>query len=362
MRSYFLQIGNYIFESGPSNRSPLHIEFEINSYENTGATTLGYVKLYNPSIDLYTKIQSLIGKNFILQAGWEMSPLIRQLDYTSVGRFTLVVGTIENIIGNFAERNPYISIFYRPNASKQKTAALGNLKNLKNVKDAISILGGKTEKQASKYEVSIPAYTFISKFLVDAVKHFTDYTIKPSKTLLALFNPSTQTIIIAATTLAELLFKFREEFGVEAKIDSSKKNLELYYGGAEGLKGAFGAAVDALSRGSKIIYMASEDMLAQPEVVNYNRNIHILARLRADATIGDIVVLQGIMPNSSQIAAGFGGGAVPTNINTRDIFKLGAYQITSITHKGEYYNPAAEAWSTSIMGTPLIKGGFSLLK
>lgn len=361
MRSYYLNIGGYVIETTNLRKSaPAHIEFEINSYTGTSASTLGYIKVYNLDQTLFQAIQASIGQNFIFQAGWADSPLTRKLGYSSTGNYVLVAGKVVNIIGNFAGTDTYCTIFYSPNEEWQNLANKGRgANNILSLGEATQILDGKEKQTRKECNIVVPPYTLLEKFIVKALRTFTEYVVRPDLVMKTLMTGG-QNHVIAATSLNQLLETLNKQYKLNFLFDSATKSISVYYN--ENEKSQVKAAMARLvSGGSKIVYFAAEDMIAQPELVNSSRGIHILSRLKAEARIGDIFILEGNMPNTSQIAAGLGGNVFPSNLDSRDVFKLGVYTIQSITHKGEYYNPAAEAWSTSILGTPVINAGFRLL-
>lgn len=358
MREYALQIGERYFDS-ISTRSPLHLEFEVCSFSGEGAAVPGFIRLFNLDEEAFNYFVSKPQLPFVLQAGWRTSPFISKLGYTSIGLYTLCVGHVETTLGDFAGTSPYLTFFYKVNSVATKAANDANRDNLQNVATIENTIN-RNPQQESKCNIKIPPKSVMEKFLVKGVQTFTDYLVKPHKLLGQMINSSDQSIALVAKTLGELLLKYKTDFNVLYEVRTDSKCIMLYPAGADTMSEKVNEEINNLGKklpeDKRIIVLTAEDLLAQPEVVDAaSKQVHVLARLRTDMRIGDIMVLNGRLPSMQQIAAGYGSNGtsvMPSSVNMKSLFQLGAYTITKITHKGEFYNPAAEAWSTSILGTP----------
>lgn len=342
----FFETGTYtkVFGIKKKLQHPLNIEFEIQSYEGSVAMIPGYIRVYNLSADFYANAEKFVrGYQIELRAGVDTrSVLAKKIGYTPVFQTLLVKAEISNLLGNFSSTNPYVDFFF---VVDQKKALLASLTDPGRKADEMS------KEQLEPHSVSVPPKVPFAPFLVQAVKKFTDWIVAPEPLLLTMLNPSTQTILIMAKTLGELLWQFKKAFGVEASFITQNKTIVLSKGGSSPMhRVPLGAAI-----------IRAEDLLAQPERLGPDGNtISVVTRLRADITLGSIVFLIGAIPSTAQLSSGMSGGFLSSFISTPAMFQLGAYRVTACTHKGSFYNMSPEGWCTMFTAVPY--GGQSLLR
>lgn len=331
-----------------SLKTPLNIEFEVQSFEGSIAMVPGYVRVYNLSADFYAKAEKFVnGFELELYAGVDTSSVLsRKIGYSQniLSSDLLVKAQISNILGNFSSINPYVDFFFVVDQKGLLEKLFGSKKKADE----------NTKEQLEPYSVSIPPKSPVAPILVQAIKQFTNWVVMPEPLLLKLLNPSMQTIIIMAKTLGELLWQFKKSFNIEVSINTRAKIISLYEDGmSPETKIPFGAAI-----------IPSEDLLAQPERLGPDGNtISVVTRLRPDISLGTIVSLGGlkdIIPSTAQLSQGMSGGFLSSFISTPAMFRLGLYRVTACTHKGSFYNMSPEGWCTMFTAVPI--GGQSLLK
>lgn len=330
-------------------KTPLNIEFEVQSFEGSTAVIPGYVRVYNLSADFYAQAERFVrGFEIELYAGVDTSSILsRKIGYSQIklGSDLLIKARISNILGNFSSINPYIDFFF---VVDQKSVLEELFKIKKKKADALG------KEQFEPFSTAIPPKSPVAPFLVQALKQFTSWLVLPEPSLLRLLNPSMQTIIIMAKTIGELLWQFKKSFNIEAAINTKAKTITLYEEGEDpSTKIPYGAAI-----------VSAEDLLAQPERLGPDGNtISVVTRLRPDISLGTIVSLgslKDVIPSTAQLSQGMSGGFLSSFISTPAMFQLGVFRVTACTHKGNFYNMSPEGWCTMFTAVPI--GGQSLLK
>lgn len=350
-RSLLNKVGDLITGDALTGKlkTPLNIEFEVQSFEGSVAMVPGYVRVYNLSADFYAKAEKFVqGFEIELYAGVDTSSILsRKIGYSQIklGSDLLIKARISNILGNFSSINPYIDFFF---VVDQKSVLDELFEIRKKKADELS------KEQYEPFSVAIPPKSPVAPFLVQILKKFTSWLVMPEPRLLTMLNPSMQTIIIMAKTIGELLWQFKKSFNIEASINAKAKTIMLYEDGTDPkTKIPFGAAI-----------VKSEDLLAQPERLGPDGNtISVVTRLRPDISLGTIVTLGGlkdVIPSTAQLSQGMSGGFLSSFISTPAMFQLGIYRVTACTHKGNFYNMSPEGWCTMFTAVPI--GGQSLLK
>ena len=347
-RSLLKKVGDLVTGDIFSLKTPLNIEFEVQSFEGSVAMIPGYVRVYNLSADFYVEAEKFVrGHEIVLYAGVDTSSILsRKIGYSQIKLSSdlLIKARISNILGNFSTINPYIDFFF----TVDQKSILEELFETKKKADEIS------KEQYEPFSVAIPPKSPIAPFLVQILQKFTSWSVITEPLLLTMLNPSMQTIIIMAKTIGELLWQFKKSFNIEASINARSKVITLYEDGMDPkTKIPFGAAI-----------VDAEDLLAQPERLGPDGNtISVVTRLRPDISLGTIVSLGGLggmIPSTAQLSQGMSGGFLSSFISTPAMFQLGVFRVTACTHKGNFYNMSPEGWCTMFTAVPI--GGQSLLK
>lgn len=328
--------GAKTFMSGPNNRTPLDIEFEVASFSGGMAALPGMLSIKNPTPDFFVEAQSYIGARLTLRAGFEDSMFAKKIGYTFVSEDLIFIGQIANVLGDFSTYEPTLYIFFSIDSEAQKRT----LEAEKNPSKSSSLA---KSSQLKELTLNIPKEAKIAPFLVKGIEHFTNWLVKPDTLLSQVTNPWTQAICLTAGTLETLLFLYKEYFGVEIAVNTQQQLITLYeQNGAQFVTNA--------------VEIAADDFLQQPEILDLAGQISCMVRLRADIQIGTVVNIVGLAPSTAQLVAGVAGGFVPTSIAAANLFALGSYRVVQVTHKGSYSNAAVESWSTTFIASPITNG------
>lgn len=333
--------GKLIIESGPTNRTPLNISFEISAFSEGAAAVPGFISLHNPSTDFFTKATKLCGtyksaggKNIPIKgcpikfsAGTELfSAYDARLGMSTIYNRLLLSGYINNVLGDFSSHTPKMNFYFMVDYPQTKADR-------------------EDEQNRTKAELQIPPqsriFSLVESFVRGAAGFLTDWSLKALMSVASLVNPSPSTIVLAASSLVELLAELKKNFGIQHSFNTKDREIILGMGGDK-----LGSGGSLVSTGL-VKRIVPADFLSQPEMVEggAGQSVTFTLRLRADLGINDTILLTGVMPQLSGIM----GSWMPAQITSKELFTLGLFKITELHHIGDYYNSDAEGWSTQVV-------------
>lgn len=330
--------GKLIIESGPTNRTPLNVSFEIAAFSEGAAAVPGFISLYNPSTDFFTKATKLCStykragsKNVPIKgcpikfsAGTELfSAYDARLGISTIYNRLLFTGYINNVLGDFSSHTPKMNFYFMVDQPQTKTDR-------------------EDEQSRTKAELQIPPqskiFSVVENFVKSVSGFLTDWHLTALPSVAALTNPSPATIVLAASSIIELLMELKKSFGIYHAFNAKDKEIIL---DTKENRGASLASTGLVKR------ITPADLLSQPEMIEggAGQSITFTLRLRADLGINDAILLTGAMPQLSGIM----GTWMPSQITAKELFTLGLFKITELHHVGDYYNSEAEGWSTQVV-------------
>lgn len=378
MRYYDLSIGGvYNFSSKPNFMSiaekvPLHIEFDIQMFNDPPQASIGFVRLYNIDVDFFVQSQMLIGEPVILKAGWRDSVYTKRLKWKNITSDVLVNAYIMNTLADFSGTNPYIDIFFTPIPSpdltmaqalakqkqmeyllalekasespKQKKIKAKKAKATERFTDAVTKQMGEIKVIVNKGEKIFDKIRQTLRNAVPAIK------IKAyDKKLKSLTNPSDQALYAAANTVFEFIVRVTlaiQHTRIHFFIDAKKGEIALYTDLSDPLDD------------QKFVIQRSE-MVSQPQFVGVAGEMTLSIRMRPDLSIGNVIKIDGVFPNLSGFNA---NGMLPAMTDPRTVFQTGEYVIIQMSHKGSFYSTSATDWATNLTLTPKNSSAFRRFK
>lgn len=328
MRYYKLEIGSLSVGtpltlsliSDTDNTQPLQISFNIKIYNTTATETNGSITIHNLPQSTYTSLSDKIRNsscNIKLTAGWIDSPLASHHSLSSAvltyTRGVLINAEASNIAADFSTNEPYVIIWFKAkNNTYINSAGQTYAKQIQiNTSDVI----------ATKLKTLLESLG-LSKISVDSNIASKTYTGK-------------QTLLIGGGSLEEVIENIRLQFGWGLRYLPSSNTAELADPSTKTLASSY-----TISYG---------DLLKQPEIVG-PAQIAVTLRLTPGLYVGQAVTLTGTLPSGISALSG-NSDYVDTSLDTNVIFATGLYQISAITHIGDFYNTDAEAWATQILLT-----------
>lgn len=372
MRYYDLSIGGvYNFSSKPSFMSltekvPLHIEFDIQMFNDPPQASIGFVRLYNIDVDFFVQSQMLIGEPVILKAGWRDSVYTKRLKWKNITSDVLVNAYIMNTLADFSGTNPYIDIFFTPipnpdltmaqalakqkqmeymlalgaDSTKQKKTKAKKIKVTESFADAVTKQMGEIKVIANKGEKIFDKIRQALRKAVPAIK------VKAyDKKIKSLTSPSDQPLYAAANTVFEFIERVKlaiQHTEIHFFIDAKKGEIALY------------TDLSKPEDDQKFVIQRSE-MVSQPQFVGVAGEMTLSIRMRPDLSIGNVIKLEGTFPNLSSFNA---NGMLPAMTDPRTTFQTGEYVIIQMSHKGSFYSTNATDWATNLTLTPKNSGAF----
>lgn len=378
MRYYDLSIGGVYNFSSKSNymslteKVPLHIEFDIQMFNDPPQASIGFVRLYNIDVDFFVQSQMLIGEPVILKAGWIDSVYTKRLKWKNITSDVIVNAYILNTLADFSGTNPYIDIFFTPipnsdltlaqSLAKQKQMeymmaleSAGETPKPKKIKakkakitesftDAVTKQMDDIKFIANKGEVLFDKFKQALRKAVPAIR------VKPyDKKIKTLTNPSTQPLYATANTVFEFIERVKlaiQHTEIHFFIDAKKGEIALY------------TDLSEPENDQKFVIQRSE-MVSQPQFVGIAGEMTLSIRMRPDLSIGNVVKLEGTFPNLSSFNA---NGILPAMADPRATFQTGEYVIIQIAHKGSFYSTSAGDWATNLTLSPKNSGVFRRIK
>ena len=376
MRHYDLSIGGvYNFSSKPNFMSltekvPLHIEFDIQMFNDPPQASIGFVRLYNIDVDFFVQSQMLIGEPVILKAGWRDSVYTKRLKWKNITSDVLVNAYIMNTLADFSGTNPYIDIFFTPipssdltmaqalakqkqmeymlalgaDSTKQKKTKAKKVKVTESFADAVTKQMGEIKVIANKGEKIFNKIKQALRKAVPAIK------VKAyDKKIKSLTSPSDQPLYAAANTVFEFIERVKlaiQHTEIHFFIDAKKGEIALY------------TDLSEPEDDQKFVIQRSE-MVTQPQFVGVAGEMTLSIRMRPDLSIGNVIKLEGTFPNLSSFNA---NGMLPAMTDPRTTFQTGEYVIIQMAHKGSFYSTSATDWATNLTLTPKNSGAFRRCK
>lgn len=343
-----------------TEKVPLHIEFDIQMFNDPPQASIGFVRLYNIDVDFFVQSQMLIGEPVILKAGWRDSVYTKRLKWKNITSDVLVNAYIMNTLADFSGTNPYIDIFFTPipnpdltmaqalakqkqmeymlafgaDSTKQKKTKAKKIKVTESFADAVTKQMGEIKVIVNKGEKIFDKIKQTLRKAVPAIK------VKAyDKKLKSLTNPSDQPLHAAANTV----FKFIERVKLAIQhteihffIDAKKGEIALY------------TDLSEPEDDQRFVIQRSE-MVSQPQFVGVAGEMTLSIRMRPDLSIGNVIKLEGTFPNLSSFNA---NGMLPAMTDPRTTFQTGEYVIIQMSHKGSFYSTSATDWATNLTLTP----------
>lgn len=349
-----------------TEKVPLHIEFDIQMFNDPPQASIGFVRLYNIDVDFFVQSQMLIGEPVILKAGWRDSVYTKRLKWKNITSDVIVNAYIMNTLADFSGTNPYIDIFFTPipnpdltmaqvmakqkqmeymlalgaDSTKQKKTKAKKIKVTESFVDAVTKQMGEIKVIAKKGEKIFDKIKQALRKAVPAIK------VKAyDKKIKSLTNPSDQPLCEAANTVFEFIERVKlaiKHTEIHFFIDAKKGEIALY------------TDLSEPENDQKFVIQRSE-MVSQPQFVGVAGEMTLSIRMRPDLSIGNIVKLEGTFPNLSSFSA---NGSLPAMTDPRTTFQTGEYVIIQMAHKGSFYSTNATDWATNLTLTPKNSGAF----
>lgn len=318
-----------------------NIAFEIQIFAENISQVPAAVRLDNIfTLDSYKEMLKYNYLEMELYAGFiDSSTFTKRNAYTQIKQTPIIKSPITNIIPDFSGITKSVWFHFIPssNAKLRRTAT----------------------QQTAKYSLHLTngdnIYTKLNAFMGDFKNSYKTttflITLKADEKAQAL-NYAGGDTIVSAETLNGFLQKLTK---LDFKIDNSIAHLKFYFLTTNTLQ----MEVDErclLSGGAQDnpIILYPQDFIKQPTLTNLNGNLLCQMRLRNDTTINSYCRISGAKISSAGVSGEVSTGVAMTNpaVLAGVLNENSLYQIVAINHIGEYYNPAANSWSTQLTLIP----------
>lgn len=331
MRHYTLEIAKGSdFEiklaSSYKNRTPVNISFEINSYTEGSTNVPGFIKIYNPSPQVFTTQRKFIDKQLTLWAGWENSIYLKKIGYSQIYDNLLVNAKISGVSGDYIGLNPYVMFYFQ---------AWSESEAIKH-----------TAQTSSLIKIQVPPNEPIIQIVLKALETLTSWKVIAHSSLMGLLNTDTQTLVFFCSTISELLNWLKTAFSIIYRIDTKTQKITLL---KQDLSKEERAA-DISANGAIKLIMPPE-FLSQPQLQNVGGQFVATLRLRPDLRVGQYIQLgTGVVASFANMQSPFVNATMTYKMQAmlKNLFQGGVAQITKVQHLGDFMNISAESWSTMI--------------
>lgn len=314
MRYYKLQVGFTEIYTTKDNPSPLHIEFNIQSFNASSAEVPGFIRVYNLPLKWFSNSKQYIGKNLKLFAGWHQSNYVNKLGYGMVLNDLIVNATITNIQADFSTINPSVFIYFNPNKDDKIQAKI------------------EKKKQVAEAVIQVAKNGMFGAEIKKGMEKFTNWKIEISPVIAAKINGG-QTWTLSVSSLDQLIHEIRRQKGIFVEADTTNKKFTLT--DSEGT---------TIPLGVKLL--KASEIIIQPELDNAGMELTTTIRLRPDLAMNQLVMFMGALPVGASVLTSNMAGISYT------LFTQGIYKIKSVSHLGNFYNEDAQAWATTLSLTP----------
>ena len=335
MRVYKLQVGDIgnrgsvlnIELSGANPCAP-KIEFNIQSFDDSGNAKPSFVKVYNVSVNALKSAPSLVGKLIKLEAGISQSMLAKLANVSPVYSKTLLDGIVDGCQASIEGTEVAVSFYVTPTLKQQEGFA------------SVEIKPGAPAAKAFKKSLE----TFYRKKSINAPK------IKILPTAASLVNDSKEAYIkntdeTNKNNALRWIIEEARNFCLQIGYDAQKNTITI-------------SPIRKMMKGSKLERfinlgaltakkLKEGDFVAQHSWESLTQ-ARFLLHLNASWAIGDIMQV----PNSVV----FSSGSIIDSLSNvalqgKSLSVVGGkFEVVSIEHKGNSRDENAEAWSTEITG------------
>lgn len=362
------------------NRTPVNVEFECSSYIDTRKTsstrlfTTFNLRLYSQSIALFTALRKYEGKILHFEAGFDReSEFVKKLGYNVADKnFTIFRGNIAGITGTFTYDNNYINItnavtrpHFNSNHFKWKLVLTQGDKLFSgNIADVNTTNFIQTQKKQGRsiYNSISEALSIIFNLTDPFLKVYTHPNLKdvmwdkPYDKVI--YYTSFESLSKQLSNLLGIKMSYMANKGVAIyPLQSYKEAIE-----DSGYDVAKARSIEAklfnecINQGTAsnttTIPIALSELVVQPTLQGYaGGTVSITSILKPQISVGSTISLpsSGVyteMGGEFQDPSSMGNYLEASVVNKIPITAKGNYIVSSVTHKGSFYDQSQTAWAT----------------
>lgn len=322
------------------NATPLQIEFCIRSFTSAATSVPAIIKLHNLPKQAYQMLQALAQDKprVILEAGWNDEYIMsKKLGYEKITNQQILVGNIQNVMGNFMPLDNYIIITTALAEPLEDMIEYANEAAGEQVKDGFIAQFNQQEKIASKIE------EYINNLVGEGVKVILSSFVKSqiAETMKS-FNYSNLWTFLSGLTFT---------FGLNYLFDSSTQKLGLFKDKDNDDK----ATLDFNNNEVKLV---AADLITQPEALGYSNQISVVTRLRPDIKLGSKIQIGKVQ---TRLGAAIQAATFSAEgIKDLNILNQGKYDVINVMHNGNFYGTSPDSWSTQMLLQPSLSSSGGL--
>lgn len=330
--------------SGKVDPSPLQIEFAIKAFSNAADSIPATIKLYNVSSTLFKFLGKVANEKcpLTLEAGWNNSIVLHPaLNYKNIPNQIILVGNIQNVVGDFSGRDKYIILTTALTMPREE--ALQRQENR----------SGSQNK--ADFSVQIAKGDSYESFIKKAFEFVLDksYKLVFSTAISAAVWKGNAGTLLAFNTLDDLRFLLNRalEIPVGVDIDTTRGRADLYKLGD--------LADKATTYDGTTIEIDYTDLLEQPEFLGYSNMLSVLTRLRPDIHLNSVVKIKKttLVAGSAVSGTTFTSEGLTPFLSGEDEFI-----VNEIIHQGNFYGKSADSWSSQMQLVPKSGSNKKLIK
>lgn len=313
-------------ETSYKNRTPLNIQFEVNSFQDGQMNTIGFVKVYNPAPQTFLKQKEYIGKQLTLWAGWENSVYLKKIGYEQIYNNLLLNVKVAGVTGEYVGLEPHLTFYYEAWSEEE-------------IKD-------NKAQSSSLVKIQVPPNGPVVQIFIKALASFTSWKVIADAALMGVVNSSTQTLVMFCKSMTEALNWFSKTFEAKYSINSKTQVISLMKRELTKTEQKAQMIKDGLP-----LTLNAVEFLSQPQLLNVGGQYAATLRLRPDLRVNQHVKIgEGLVANLSSMTEGWVDARIMSDIqkSLSTLFYSGIAEIISVKHTGDYKNSSAEAWSTTI--------------
>ena len=354
MRAYKLEIADFKLNNGNLLKSSFEIgtnykkgqnapqiEFSIKAFDSSSASVPSIIKIYNMPKDAYKKLRELTKKNsqITLSVGWDTNYSLHSKlnSYKTIGMRPILVGRVQNVLGNFSTLDNYIIISTAMVNDNQ--LILNDIQKLNNKQNNTSF-----NLQLNNNDL---IYTIIEKAFKNVL--FKDWQVKFSIYLKSLKYQNKNSMLGTYCDLASLINLISNNLniegdGISVKVDTSKNTILVYKSGDY-------KDLLTINNSLSVINLSYADLLSQPEYLGYGNNLSVVIGLNPLLHLGSIVKIGNIQSTLGSALQGW----TPSSGGIKDfnIIQNGLYIVNQMLHNGNFYGRSADSWATQLNLIPL---------